>query len=154
MRTAVLCVALVATGCADGVLLPSPAEQSRVEQALALIRTTPERLPIATERALGAWFDARVSGVYINDRYPEYEAYRERETGRVFVRADITTRTIPRLAATLLHEARHADTPHTCGLHDRTLDEWGPWAVHAWFLERHGFADDAASIRYQQICQH
>ena len=148
-----LVLATLSTGCAGGALAPSASEQSRLQQAVALIRSSPERLPFADE-PLAAWFEARVSGVYINERHPEFDAYRERETGRIFVRADVTERPIERLASTLLHEARHADMAHTCGLHDRSLEEWGAWAVQAWFLERHGFEGDAVIIRDQKICAH
>lgn len=149
----IIALSLLATGCSGASLtMPTPSQQSRIEEARATILSSTDPLPFPPYGTVGSWFRERVDGIYLDDTRPGLAAYRQ--NNRIYVSSQTATLPLQQLAGLLMHEARHADVGHTCAVfYDQTLEEWGSWAVQAWWLGGHGYEGDAASIRREQICQ-
>jgi hypothetical protein len=153
---ALVVMLLMSVGCSSPAAPSVPeygvAVDARVANAWALARTMPA----------AAWTKGQSVAVWL-DRLPVVALEVRQLPSGISGQYDIAKRTIvvnvdvlasdtAVIAATLLHEARHAEGyDHTCGGNDRTFNEMGAWAVNALALELLG--RDATGIRTHQFCQ-
>jgi hypothetical protein len=120
------------------------AGQCRIDAALALVDyvQTGEALPWTSQPA-GAWFRAQGLTVAIVTYAPEFNiaadccADNVLHVGSKGLGPILSDGELVATAATLLHEARHKQFPHSCAdaRRDRTEAELGAWGVQTTFME-------------------
>lgn len=108
-------------------------EQERAYQALSLIRRLKFDAPLPwTTESLWAWFTARVHRIeYVTGQISYFGS-----GGTIYAAVPSTAAPpgFPTDVFGLVHEARHADVPHTCGSgRDHTIAERGAFGVQYHF---------------------